>query len=721
MPGGANFGRGACRPGAQRSETASPGIEHERRIIPFDHPVQNVNDTQGSPAQGADKKFLMRHRTVISVSLHAGIFMLSLLAAFALAYNFRWVLDPRGARVLWLTDLFLPLLALAVPIKLAVFHFTGQYRGSWRYVGLRDLFGVSRASFISAFVFVVAYFLIENVWARTDAGSSLFDRYGVFAQSIFLLDVLGTIVLVSAARVAVRFYYEEVRAPSADSAVRALIVGAGDSGEALLREILRMPSIRYQVLGLVDDEATPQHPRIHGVEVLGRLKDLKDLCERHDIDEVLIALPSATPREMREVVESCQGTNVQFRTVPPAIDLIEGRVQVSQIRAVDIEDLLGRDPVQLDTDAIGQVLKGKRVAVTGAGGSIGSEMCRQIARFAPERLILVEQAENPLFDIDRELRRDYPGLNIVPVVADICDKVRLCAVMKRERPSAVFHAAAHKHVPMMEVNPGEALKNNVNGSRTVADAAVEAGVDKMVMISTDKAVNPTSVMGCSKRVAELYVQQLNGRSQTHFVTVRFGNVLGSSGSVIPIFKKQIADGGPVTVTHPEMTRYFMTIPEAAQLVLQAGTMGHGGEIYVLDMGEPVKIVDLARDMVTLSGLRVDQDIEIVFSGIRPGEKLFEELSIAGEDVSPTKHPKIGIWKNRPEDWDKLCSGIERLLAEADTGNEEAIRARLGDLVPEYQPELTEPSPSAQDQGTTEPVPPGVADLTGTGADPALGV
>ncbi|MCP4249116.1 MAG: polysaccharide biosynthesis protein, partial [bacterium] len=543
-----------------------------------------------------------------------------------------------------------------------------------------------------------------------------------FRQSVFLLDPAATIVFVSLARVAVRFYYEELYPMPYERRTRVLIVGAGDSGEALLREIQRRPSSAYEVVGFVDDQGT-SHPEIHHVKVLGRTEDIAAICKREAIEEILIALPRATPRDLRRVVERCQGTHVRFRTIPPAIDLIEGRVQVSQIRAVAIEDLLGRDPVELDTEGLGRILKGKRIAITGAGGSIGSEMCRQIARFGPERVILVEQAENNLFEIDRELRRTYPDLDIVPCVADICDRTRLRAILARERPAVLFHAAAHKHVPMMEINPGEAVKNNVMGSRTVADAAVEAKVAKMVMISTDKAVNPTSIMGCSKRVAELYVQQLDGRCDTQFVTVRFGNVLGSSGSVIPIFRQQIARGGPVTVTHPEMTRYFMTIPEAAQLVLQAGTMGCGGEIYVLDMGEPVRIVDLAQDMITLSGLRPGLDIEISYTGVRPGEKLYEELSIEGEDVSPTQHPKIGIWKNRPEDWEKLCAKMTHLigLADADDVHGNAIRSHLGDLVPEYQPEAAGADDAQPQEAGVAAEPTSIPENTETTIDPAFGV
>ena len=660
--------------------------------------------------------FLVRHRTSVSVIVHATIFVVSLLAAFALAYNFAYLQQ-------WFLPLFVPLLGLVIPIKLLVFWKTGQYRGSWRYVGLPDLFGVVRASYIGAFLFVLAYFAIENLWALWHDKQSFFDPDRRFRQSVFLLDVAATIVFVSAARVAVRFYYEETRAARGEHWTRVLIVGAGDAGAALLREILRMRWIRYHVVGFVDDQATPQHARIHEVEVLGRTDDLRAICEREDVEEVLIALPRATPRELRRVVELCQGTNVRLRTVPPAIDLIEGRVQVSQIRDVAIEDLLGRAPVELDTETIGKVLKGRRVLITGAGGSIGSEMCRQIACFSPERLILFEQAENNLFDIDRELRSAYSDLSIVPCVGDICDRDRVRSVLLQERPSVVFHAAAHKHVPMMEINPGEAVKNNVLGTKTVADAAVEAGVAKMVMISTDKAVNPSSIMGCSKRVAEMYVQQLNARSDTHFVTVRFGNVLGSSGSVIPIFQEQIAAGRPVTVTHPEMTRYFMTIPEAAQLVLQAGTMGGGGEVYVLDMGEPVRILDLAKDMITLSGLRPGIDLEIVHSGIRPGEKLFEELSIEGEDFSPTKHPKIAIWTHRPEDWDQLCEGIEHLLALADRDDREgtAIRAQLAKIVPEYglEPHAAAGGPPRASSAVAAESP--GPDRANPSTDPAVGV
>ena len=645
-----------------------------------------------------------RHRLTLSMVLHCALFALALFSAFLLAYNGRFEHRTGEITHRWFPELYLPLLAIALPVKLAVFHWTRQYQGSWRYVGLRDLFGVVSSSLVGTFVFLTAYFVLENVH-RQVWGTCLIDPPDQYLRqsSVFPLDFALTIGFVCAGKVLVRFYHEEVRPDRPTEVKRVLIVGAGNAGEALLREILRMRQARYECVGFVDDTVTKHHGRIHGVEVLGRTDELRGLCEQHGIQEVLIAIPSAGPKTIRDLVQQCEGTGVLFCTVPSMTDVIEGRVTVSQIREVDIADLLGRDEVELDVDMIGAQLRGKRALVTGAGGSIGSEMCRQIARFQPEKLILIEQAENNLFEIDRELQRDYPGLDVVPCVADIIDSVRLATIFKRERPSVVFHAAAHKHVPMMEINPGEALKNNIGGSKTVADACMVAGIERMVMISTDKAVNPTSVMGCSKRVAEMYVQGLSAEDKTEFVTVRFGNVLGSSGSVVPIFRKQINEGGPVTVTHADMTRYFMTIPEAAQLVLQAGTMGKGGEIYVLHMGDPVKIVDLARDMITLSGLKPGVDIDIVFTGMRPGEKLYEELMSKGEHIGDTAHPKIGIWKYRSEDFDSVCAGIEQLLNEADSYLAAEVKAKLKRLVPEYLPDNHVGPESASSSDPTQKV------------------
>ncbi len=502
-------------------------------------------------------------------------------------------------------------------------------------------------------------------------------------EGVIMLDLLTTIMFLGGLRMLVRLYHEEYFTESAKVLKKFLIIGAGDAGEALLRELMRMKKERYDVVGFIDDNPRMQKMNIHGIPVLGITDQLPEICQKHKIEEIAIAIPSASHKELRRVVQICQGTKVRFRTVPSITDIASGKLSVSQIRDVDIDDLLGRDVVSLDMAMIEKFLTGKTILVTGAGGSIGSEMCRQVCQFKPKRLLLVEQAENPLFYIERELVNTFPDVPVQAIVRNITDKQRISQVFQQYRPQVVIHAAAHKHVPLMENNPGEAIKNNIIGTMNIANAADEYGTNDFVMISTDKAVNPTSIMGSSKRIAEMYIQDLNTTSKTHFVTVRFGNVLGSDGSVVPIFKKQIAAGGPVTVTHPDMQRYFMTIPEASKLVLQAATLGEGGEIFVLDMGEPVKIVHLARELITLSGFRPGEDIEIVFSGTRPGEKLFEELSIEGEDMIPTTHPKIAAWQNIPKDRQTLREGIAKLFEISPLQNHDEIVKIIKCLIPEY--------------------------------------
>lgn len=502
-------------------------------------------------------------------------------------------------------------------------------------------------------------------------------------EGVLMLDLFTTVVFLSALRMLIRLYHEEFFSESHGTARRFLIVGAGNAGEALLREMLRRRDANYDVVGFIDDDPAKQGMSIHGITVLGNVEQLPQICKKSSIDEIAIAIPSATRKQLRHVVQVCQGTALRFSTVPSLTDIASGKFSVSQMRHVDINDLLGRDVVQLDMLQLEKFLKDKVILVTGAGGSIGSEMCRQVCAFGPKLLLLVEQAENPLFFIEGELRKNFPDVQMKAVICDIAETARVNQVYEKYHPQVVIHAAAHKHVPLMEGNPGEAIKNNVVGTRNMANAADAFGTDDFVMISTDKAVNPTSIMGSSKRIAEMYIQDLSNTSKTHFMTVRFGNVLGSNGSVIPIFNKQIADGGPVTVTHPEMTRYFMTIPEASQLVLQAATMGSGGEIFLLDMGEPVKIVDLARELITLSGFRPGEDIEIEFSGLRPGEKLFEELSIEGEDMTPTRHPKIAIWKTISKDRQTLRSGIEKVIDIAHTQDRSKIVAAIKELIPEF--------------------------------------
>jgi FlaA1/EpsC-like NDP-sugar epimerase len=483
---------------------------------------------------------------------------------------------------------------------------------------------------------------------------------------------------------------------SSEGLRRVLIVGAGNAAEAILREIRRMSVERFHVVGLVDDDPAKRGILIHGCPILGATQDIRRVCEEEKIEEIIVAMPSASQKELRRVIEMCSGTKLKFQSLPGVGDLIDGRVTVSQIRAVDINDLLGREAIELDKQALAHFLRHKRVLITGAGGSIGSEMCRQVLTYQPSQLLLVEQAETPLFDIENELRAADEHVPVVPIICDIFDRQRVMTVWDRYRPEVIIHAAAHKHVPMMERNPCEAIKNNILGSRNVGDASCRFGVEEFVTISTDKAVNPSSIMGASKRVAEIYTQALNGRAgcRTQFKAVRFGNVLGSSGSVVPTFRRQIAAGGPVTVTHPEMTRYFMTIPEAAQLVLQAAATGAGGQIFMLDMGEPVKIVDLARNMITLSGFRPGEDIDIVFTGVRPGEKLFEELRTQGEDIEPTVHPKINVWKNRPMEWERIQAALAELETLQYSTDRGRIIAAIQRLVPEYEPLNAPEEPAA---------------------------
>lgn len=616
---------------------------------------------------------LLRLRKPLIILAHILSFAVSLILSFALAHNMRFQME-------WFTEQYLPLLILFIIVKLPIFRFFKQFKGWWRYVGISDLTGIMGASVLSTFVIVILWYSIAlNVQLVRREFVGMAD----VAQSVFLLDMFGTFLLLAGLRVLIRMYYEEFLAVESGRLKRFLIVGAGNAGEALLREIHRMPIVQYEVIGFIDDDPLKQGISIHGTGVLGTVEQLPKICKQRDIEEIAIAMPSASPKQLRRVIQVCDGTKIRFRTVPSITDIASGKLQVSQIRDVDINDLLGREAVNLELDLIESYVRDKIILVTGAGGSIGSEMCRQLCYFEPKQLLLIEQAENPLFHIERELESTFPKVALKALVCNITDKNRVNEIFEAFRPQVVIHAAAHKHVPLMEFNPGEAIKNNVLGTQTVADAADKFGTTNFVMISTDKAVNPTSIMGSSKRVAEMYIQDLNRTSKTHFVTVRFGNVLGSEGSVVPIFKKQIAAGGPVTITHPEMKRYFMTIPEASQLVLQAAAMGKGAEIFVLDMGEPVKIVDLARELITLSGYRPGEDIEMVFTGPRPGEKLFEELSIKGEDMLPTKHPKIGIWKNIVTDREKLHRGMAELIKTAQTSNHVQITDKLRKLVPEY--------------------------------------
>ncbi|MDP2270228.1 MAG: nucleoside-diphosphate sugar epimerase/dehydratase [Archangium sp.] len=618
-------------------------------------------------------QWLLRYRRLIAVAVHLALFVIAQVGAFELRFEFSIPSEYFPVGWLWL--------AANVTIHLLVFTWAGMFAGLWRYTGAKDLVALARSAGLSSLIFAVFIFL---------------GGYRNYPRSILVIDFLLTVMLVGGLRFGTRSVWQLAQAvgekKNEGERKRVLIVGAGNAGEMLVREMQKTHLARYQPVGFVDDNRNKQGVAIHGVPVLGLLGDAVELVKRERIDEVVIAIPSAPGKEMRRIVDTVSPAGVPIRTMPGIDQLISGQVTLNQLRSVNIEDLLGRDPVSLDTDSLRALLQGQTVMVTGAGGSIGSELCRQVVRFGARRLVLVERSEPALFDIHRELSAKIEQGELVPAIADVCDAARVRSLMALHRPTVVVHAAAHKHVPMMEWNPGEAIKNNVGGTRIVADAAHEFGVAQFVLVSTDKAVNPTSIMGATKRVAELYVQALNQRSKTRFVAVRFGNVLGSAGSVIPIFKEQIASGGPVTVTDPEMRRYFMTIPEASQLVLQAATIGRGGEIFVLDMGEPVKIVDLARDLITLSGLVPDKDIEIRFTGLRPGEKLFEELSTVEEKAEKTRHPKIFIGKLPPRAWDEISKQVLTVLDGAtDLGKEDAVR-KIRALVPELQ---REPQPEAQ--------------------------
>lgn len=626
---------------------------------------------------------IITYRRVLVVVVHLFLWTASILLAIGLRFEFNiphafWRLLPG-------------LVAMSLVVRSIVHWRFGLFHGLWRYSGSKDLRGLLQAATISSVLFAAC-------WAFTVPQSRTFPR------SVFVLDWAFAILIVGGMRFSIRTLREvSLQGAAPESNVprkRLLLIGAGDAGEMLLREIVRSHSRRYEPVGFLDDNAAKHKERIHGVPVLGPITSVGEVAARLKVDEIILAIPSLSGQEVRRIVEMCRPTGAHLRTVPGVDGLIDGRVTVSQLSDVKIEDLLGRESVTLDTQAIAEFVHGRVVLVTGAGGSIGSELCRQVRRFGPARLLLVEQAENNLFEIERSLRAEGLDVPIVPYIGDICDTKRMEGIFASEKPNVVFHAAAHKHVPMMENNPGEAIKNNVFGTRKLADISVQHGVEKFVMVSTDKAVNPTSVMGVSKRVAEIYVQSLSQRSSTQFVTVRFGNVLGSTGSVVPIFKEQIAKGGPISVTHPEMTRYFMTIPEACQLIMQAGAMGKGGEIFVLDMGEPVKIVDLARDLIRLSGLDPERDIEIKFTGIRPGEKLFEELAVDSEAVDKTKHPKIFVGKFRPYELERVEAGLEKLSALSNGNDKVAIKTAFKDLVPEYATPVARhsepPAPDAKD-------------------------
>jgi len=577
---------------------------------------------------------------------------------------------------------FLP---FVITIKVIIFYFFDLYRGMWRYTSLADLFNIIKASTLSTLV------IISIVLFKT--------RFQGFSRGVFVIDWCLTILFISAFRLSVRIYFEHLNKEQFWKTVslsffkkhsgrkNLLIIGAGDCGEKIYREIRDNARLRYNVVGFLDDNSAKIGKKIHGIPVLSDIRDMQEVVNKIKADEALIAIPSANSNQMRNIVEHCKESNINFKTIPGMGELIDGKVTINAIREVAYRDLLGREVIELDEKQIGAYLKGQTILVTGAGGSIGSELCRQICRFRPECVLLFERAETPLYEIELELKQNFAGINIVALLADVQDKKQIEKAFENYRPQTVFHAAAYKHVPMLELQPWKVIKNNVLGTANIVEITNKFKVERFVFVSTDKAVRPANVMGASKRVAEMLVQSQNGcgLSQTRFMIVRFGNVVGSVGSVVPLFRKQIEKGGPVTVTHPEATRYFMTIPESCQLILQTGAMGKGGEIFILKMGTPIRIDDMARDLIRLSGFEPDVDIKIEYIGLRPGEKLNEELIIEGEGILPTTHEKIMVLKGMECNLQLLDGNINELATSAEEQNREKIIAKLREIVPEYIP------------------------------------
>jgi FlaA1/EpsC-like NDP-sugar epimerase len=557
-------------------------------------------------------------------------------------------------------------LPLAIVTQAAAFVYFGLYRGDWRFASLPDMMRIIKAVLIGTLVCLAVITLATRL---NNVPRTIFPIY-----AISLIGLLGT----------PRFFYRWLkdRKLYLMEGTRVLIIGAGRAGEMLVRDLLRDPERSLLPVGFLDDDIRKHGVDIHGIRVLGSCNRIVELAEELGAELILLAVPSARSRQMRGLVELCESTGIPFRTLPCMKDLVAGRISVNTLRQVSIEDLLGRDPVRLDLQAIHAELSGSCVLISGGGGSIGTELCRQVARLNPARLVLLDNSEFNLFRIENELRQNFPGTEIHATLGDVVDTAAVEHLFQAQRPDIVYHAAAYKHVPILESRVREAIRNNVLGTRTMALAADRHGCDAFVLISTDKAVNPANIMGASKRVAEIFCQNLDQHSTTRFVTVRFGNVLGSDGSVVPLFEEQIRAGGPVTVTHPEMMRYFMTIPEACQLILQAESMGQGGEIFVLDMGDPVSITYLAEQMIRLSGNEPGRDIEIIYTGLRPGEKLFEELFHEKEKLEGTRHEKILLSRHRKMDWQFLNGVIARMESACETYDENALLSSINNLVPE---------------------------------------
>jgi FlaA1/EpsC-like NDP-sugar epimerase len=610
-----------------------------------------------------------------------GCDLLLLLAAHLLAYGIRFdglVPPEQRANI----RAILPIL---IPAKLLIFHLFGLYRGMWRYTSLTDLLNILKACVMAGFIALGCILL--------------FNRFEGFSRAVFVLDALLTFLFIAGFRVALRLSYQHggwefffrEEPDKSQHQKRLLIIGAGDAAEKVTREIHDNKALPYTVMGFLDDHPAKIGQCIHGIPVLGPIAGLRDYVFKTKAQEVLIAIPSADRDQLHRIIELCRAGDIPFKTLPGLGELISDKVSIKAIRDVSYKDLLGRQPVRLELDKIGEILVGRTVLVTGAGGSIGSELCRQIVRFRPENLILMDASEDNLYQIEMELLHEYGLSKYVAVLGKVQDKDLIEPLFAHYRPAVVFHAAAYKHVPMVERNPWEGVYNNIFASKRLLETSARHGVERFILISTDKAVRPTNVMGATKRMTEILMQGFcgeNSASKTRFMAVRFGNVLGSSGSVVPLFRRQIELGGPVTVTHPDMTRYFMSIEEATQLILQATSMGKGGEIFILEMGTPVRIGQMARDLIKLCGKEPDTEIEIRYTGLRPGEKMYEELITEGEGIVPTGHEKIMVLRGGEVSLESLGESLNRLKDLAERHDAEGIKAELSRVIPEYTPQTT---------------------------------
>ena len=587
-----------------------------------------------------------------------------------ISYYISWFVRFDGKIAITLESLIVYPLNFLILIKIIVFILFGLYNSLWRYAGTKELFQVVGASIVGNTIFLSYTFLLqENI-----------------PRSIFLLMIIFDIILLAGVRFGYRilsYFKNFLDINKKRQYERVMIIGAGEAGAIVLKELNDHPELGLKPVVIMDDDKSKIGRKLRGIPIMGDISNVTKIAKEKKIDEIIIATPSASIRELRRIIGECSKTKCKLRKLPGVYELIDGQVSIKEIREVEIEDLLGREEVNVNLEEICQYLAEKTILVTGGGGSIGSELCRQICKFKPRKLIILDIYENNAYDLQMELNKKFPKLNIEVLIATIRDKSSLNEIFLKNKPNVVFHAAAHKHVPLMEASPKEAIKNNVFGTMNVAELSDLYKVEKFVLISTDKAVNPTNIMGATKRVAEIIIQSMNKHSKTEFVAVRFGNVLGSNGSVIPLFKKQIAQGGPVTITHREITRFFMTIPEAVQLVIQAGAMARGGEIFVLDMGEPVKILDLAKNLIRLSGFEPKEDIDIEFIGLRPGEKLYEELLMDEEGLTATKHNKIFVGKPTFTDIKFLQMQLKN-LNDILYQNEDELKEYMKTIVPTYR-------------------------------------